>query len=223
MVSLIIILIIILFVGGIILLGEASPFKRKSRPEILRSLAKFLDGRLEPIEQAENSFRIRFTYEGREFVYEDWEEQGIQNTIYKTYLKLQTPGNFTLNFTEKSRGGSVRSDLILISKIDANSVYKDSKVQIPKELQDFNIHSNNPVLLNDLFQEPKIIKIFSEFKNRDNRGRPFMTLKIIEGAIILEFPYSGLYYPKPLNLQPNFHSLEVYLERLFFISKKLIS
>lgn len=216
------VILVIVFAVGVIFLTTSPPGRKKSRKDFLESLRVFLDGKLEPIEGSENAFRIRFTHEGKEFVYEDHEEEGIKEVVFRSYLKTKTASRLTLNFMEKETGHSFKSDVVLISGVNEESAQKDVKVKIPKLFEVFSIITNNPTLTNNLFSDTKVVSIFSEFKNVDHRGHPFMALKIIEGMIILEFHPSGSLFPPPLSQHNNIPMIEKYLDSLNHISSKLV-
>jgi hypothetical protein len=189
--------------------------------EFLQKLEKFLDGRLETIDNQENSFRINFTFEGQPFVYEDIEDKGFKDKNYKAFLKAQTSQQLTLNFTEKGQSTRIRSEIFLASEIPNEPIQESIKVHVPNSLQDFNIHTNNPVRANKLLEEKKIAHIFSVFKNVDKRGNPFMSLAIIDGMVILEFHSAPSYKPNLKALRDSIRSVEDYLDTLLVVINKL--
>jgi len=197
------------------------PNKIRSRDQFLKEIEKFVDGRLEPISDQPNSFRIIFNFEGQEFVYEDLESLGFKDKVYKTYLKLKTPSKLTLSFTEK-KSRNVEKNKVRITSALEEMAQRHTKVHLPKELEkNFNVNTNNAVQTNLLFRDKKAANVFVAFKNFDASGHPFMSLKIISGFIILEFHPSGTLHPRPLSLQISLQSLEEYLDKLLIVAKQL--
>jgi len=216
------ILIILLFVGGIVLLSAKSPLETKTREQFLQELAAFLHEKLEPIEDEEhkNSFRIRFEFDGESFVYENLEKQGFKGKIYKSYLKVKIPSKLTLTFTEKRRSMRIRNDIFIASEISAQDIDKSIQLQVPKSLKDMNVFSNDPAEANRIFEDRRIEAIFRQFKNVDDRGYPFLSIGIVDGAVILEFYPQERFTPNLSALQSDIASIEDLLEKLIVVVRK---
>ena len=65
------ILVIAALIFGIVYINSSSVHKKKTREEYLQDLANFLEGKVEPIVDRENSHKIEFNFEGYPFLYED--------------------------------------------------------------------------------------------------------------------------------------------------------
>ena len=178
-----IIVIIVGFVLGIIVLSAHAPHKSKTRAEYLEGLSKFLEGQLTPLEGYEQGYKIQFNFEGLDFVFEDIEEEGFQEKVHKAFMKTKTQTNLTISFTEGARA-TIRSNIVKASEITDQPI---EKLVIPKELKRFTIFTNNIEETNDLFANPRILRIFIHYANTGARGEPAMALKIQDGLIVLEF------------------------------------
>ena len=165
--SMLLVLIVLLFLGGIILLSTKSPLKKKTRAQFLQELADLLEGVLEPIEdnEGENSFRIKFQFKGQEFVYEDLEKKGFKEKIYKAYLKARTPSKLTLTFTEKRRSTKIRTDIFIASEVSTEHVNEHVQLQVPENLKDLKVFTTDPVAANQIFEDNKTAAILKKFKN----------------------------------------------------------
>ena len=108
---------IVVLILGVLILAKVVQSKLNSREEFLDKLAKFLESKLEPMEGLDNSYKLRFIFDGKEFVYEDIEEKRFKGKAHKAYLKIKAPGNLHLNFTEKKRTGNLRSEIFIASQI----------------------------------------------------------------------------------------------------------
>lgn len=215
-------LVILLLIAGIILLKSGhSPLKKTSREESLQSLAKFVEGRLEPMAGQTGGFRIRFTLEDQEFIYEDVPEKGFGESAYKGCLKAETGRPFSLMFTEKERGGMARLKLIIPSQIPDEPSQAGAKLDVPESLKDLNIHTNNPAAANKLLGDRKVLSFFTELKNIDNRGHALMPFKIMDGAVILEFQSLPARHPSLQALYNDISVMDVYLDKLLVFIKKL--
>jgi len=217
------ILIVLLFLGGIILLSGKSSNKKKTREQFLKELAEFLEGTLEPIEDEtyENSFRIRFQYSNEDFIYEDLERPGFKENVNMAYLKVEVPGGLTLKFEEKKHSTTIRTDIFIASEISTQSEQKNYKIQVPKQLKHLNVVTSDPVIANRLFEDKKISSILKEFKNTDTLGRPFLSIGIINGVVTLEFHPRDIYYPNLTALYADVSSIDHYLSKLMVITRKL--
>ena len=221
--SWLLILIILLFGGGIILLGGRLPSKSKTRKAFLQELADFLEGKLEPIEQEhhENSFRIVFKFSGEEFIYEDFENQGFKDKVYKAFLKVKTPSKLTLTFTEKKHSTKIKTDIFLASEVSTDYVNEHVQFQVPKSWGALHAFTNDPADANELFEDKRIVSVFKQFKNVNTRGYPFLSIKIVEGEVILEFFSAKSVKPSLTALRADTASIEDYLEKLLVVVRRL--
>jgi hypothetical protein len=211
--------VVVLLVGAIILLSSQLGSKAKTRDDLFTSLEQFLGTKREPIEGYENSYMLSFPFDGKTFLYEDIETRGFNDKIYKAFLKLQTKSKVTIQFTEKRYEKMLGKSISATDMLGAMNTSRT--VHIPKELSMFHISTNDIDTTNALLSDPKVRRIFSEFKNIDAQGRPSNSIKMIDGMIILEFHSSGSTYPKNLHLDHDIGAFENYIKRLLTISKKL--
>lgn len=213
-------LIVLIFLGGIILLNMKSPAGKRTREQFLQELSKFLEGALEHSDD-DNVYRIKFRFKGEEFVYEDHEEQGFKDKVYKAYLRVKTPSKLTLTFTEKKRSMRIKSDIFIASEVSTQDVKEYVQLQVPKFLKDLKVFTNNPDHANEIFDDRKMTAVLKRFKNVDNRGFPFSSLLIVKGEVILEFRSMKACYPNMFNLQADIPSIDDCLERLIVVVRKL--
>lgn len=207
----IIIGVVIFFIAGIMFMNTGTSSKKKSREDLLKDLARVLEGKMVPIEGYQNSFRIGFEFEGYNFNYEDIEAAGFKDKIYKSYLKINTTSKLTLTFGEKKR-----TQLIEHAKTNQHGV-----VRLPKELQDFGGYSNNPPFAEAFLDDLKVLKIFKKFRDVDTWGRPMMPIKISTGTIIMEFDSTGRSIHKALRYVTETTLIEEYLDDMIVLIKKL--
>lgn len=218
------IMIIIIVVGiliGIVFLSSRSPFKKRTREEFLAELEKFLEGKTEPIPDKEDSYQIKFTFEKQDFIYEDVKVAGFKEDSYESCLKAQTRSNLTLQFTEKERDPIIRAEIIQASAIPDSIAPQEAKLQLPKNLKNFSVFTNDVRRANEVFQDKKVASIFSDYKNVDVRGYAFLSLVIKNGMVILNFHPSGRYNPRPISMLSDIHPLEDYLDKLLVVVRKL--
>lgn len=221
MMTWIIILIFFLLVGGIIFVSSQSPSTRKPREEFLKELASFWEGELKALEGGADSFQITFNFKGRKFIFEDIIEKGFKDKINRVVLKAATSTGLDLYFTQREQK-SVQMKTIIVSDIPDEPLKEAEKINLPLGLKDFNAHTNNPRLLNKIFEDTKTTAILTQFKNVDIRGYSKMPLRIQEGSIILEFyTEAGLSKPHVSTLYSNVSSLEKYLEKFVELAKRL--
>jgi len=214
--------IIALFVIGIIYLNSSFKNEPKTREEFLEDLTKFLKGEKKTIEGHENSYRIHFTFDGYHFDYEDFETKGFADNLYKSFLRAKSSTQFSLEFEEKDHRSGFKK-ISLLSSLGSKQTQGKGSVLMPKGLKQFKAISNNPSLAKKFFENVKIVKIFNSFKNVDTRGKPFSSLKIVRGVVILDFHQSGRYSPKPLHIHSNTELLESHLDKMLTVIKTIDS
>ena len=66
-----------------------------------------------------------------------------------------------------------------------------------------------------------MVKILSEFMNKDPLGNSFISLKIEKDFIVIEFPASESATPNIFTIQSNFSSLYGYLDKLGYLNSKI--
>ena len=218
----IVLTIILALVGGIIYFSrQTHPSLEGQRELFLQRVEREFETKRISIVQKENSFRIRFKFEGENFDLEDIEEQGFSHKHYKVWLKATTPSRLNLSFSEKLKDPVIGTPMVIASELREQESDKRIHVRNPKELDGLEIHTDDPIQTNKLFDDPKIVKIFSEFKNADSRGYPFMSLRILDGTLILEFHSTGSFRPNLNALRNDVASLEDYLNKLLSVVKVL--
>lgn len=216
--------VIALLVGGILFIAQETHENKKSKKSYLEELEKFVEGKLEPLAERPDSFRIIFKYQGKEFIYEDLEVQGFQESLHKAYLRGKTNSGLTLYATEKEKSTRIRTDIFIASEIPDEPIAEDQKVIIPKGLGDLNIHTNDIELTNALLSDFRMLKIILDFKNTAPGGSSFLSLKVLNGVVILEFYPVSQFKPSLQELKGNISQIENYLMMLIevmdFIDQK---
>ncbi len=212
-----IIAIIVLIVAGIIFLTGSSPLKKKTRQEYLEELSRFLEGQLSPLEEGTNNYQIAFKFEGRDFVYEDLEQEGFQEKVHKAFLKTQTKSSLTMDFTEEVRM-TIKSRVVQASEISDKPI---EKLNVPKSLKKFKIFANHIEKANALFDDPKALRIFTYYANTGLRGEAVMTLRLQTGLIILEFTSNMDMRPNLFELLHSPAKIEQDLRNLISLAKIL--
>ncbi|MBN1869096.1 MAG: hypothetical protein JW847_00750 [Candidatus Omnitrophica bacterium] len=217
------VLVILLFLGGIILLSAKSSLEMKPREQFLQELSNFLQGTLEPMESDSNekSYRIKFRYKEQDFVYEDLENQGFKDKVYKAYLKAKTPSKLMLTFAEKEHSTRIRTEIFIASEVSTNNMDEHVQLRVPKYLKDLKIVTNDSAAANKLLEDPKTASVFKRYKNVDNRGYFFLTISIVNGEIVLEFRSIKSCHPNVFDLRSDIHSIDNHLERMIALIRKL--
>jgi hypothetical protein len=185
-------------------------------------LANYLGVKVETIQDWCHIRRVSFNYKGQAFIYEHQEESGSTDAgPGQGCLKVQTKDDLTLLFSEQKRT-TLKSSVISLEDIAKNPWGGDSdKVSLPQSLQEFALTTNNNRKARELLSDEKIVRIFCKFKNRDNRGKPMMSLEITGGEVILHFHAIGSWAPCLLDLQTNVSAIEDFAERLLPVVDKI--
>ena len=215
-----IILIIVALLAGIIYFTRQTPLQKETRERFLQKLAELVESKPESIEGVTNSFRINFHYEGYSFIYEDVEEVGFKDKVNKAFLRIDSGSRLNLSFVEKERTTIVHRELFKASEI-TESAERSNKVYLPKVLKNFEAFTNDPYLTNQLLEDKRIASVFLKFKNTDKRGYAFLSLKLIDGMVILEFHPAATFSPNILALHNNQALLEDYCDKLMIVVKKI--
>jgi hypothetical protein len=218
-----IILMVAIALVGIIVLSAKSPFQKTTREQFLEQLAQFLEGTLEPIleEGYEHCYRIKFNFEDEEGVYEDLEKKGFKAKVYSAYLKIKTPSQLTLTFTEKKHSMKIRSDIFIASEVSSQTVEKRVRLQVPDYLSDLNVSANDAVTANALLEDIKIAGVLKRMKNVDDRGYSFLSIGIIDGIVSMEFHAQSSFKPNLTALRNDMASIDDYLDDMMIIVRKL--
>ena len=87
----------------LILLNIKIPNTKDKRKQYLQSLADYLETKLEPMEGQDHSYRLRFVYKNKQFIFEDVEDRLQNSCVYKVFLKAITSSKLKIDFTERPR------------------------------------------------------------------------------------------------------------------------
>lgn len=215
----IITILILVALGAIVFLARDTSSPEVKRQRYLKGLAEHVESSLEPIEGKKDSFRIRFRHKDQDFVFEDIEDYELnQEVFYKGYLRMAIPGTLTLSFTERPRA-KFRAEVDSLSDMISPWSNKSEKVHLPKGLDEFNIYTNDPDLVNRLLEDPAVIEAFVKSKDASTRGSPIMSLEVMEGSIILRFHDSNL-HPQLDELRYNPSLIDQFADRLLAIQQR---
>ena len=203
--------IVIALLAGIFYLEAQSQSKKKPREQFLEELSQALEGRIEPMVDIKNSFRVSFTFNDKNFIFEDIEDEGFRETLYKAFLRVKTDTKFNLSFAEKKVRSVIRPDMIMTSQIPDEPFVPEVKLDLPNQFRSFETLTNNVEIVNKLFKNTKLLPFFLECRNVDSRGWPFMTFKIVDGFLILEFQAFGSAFPSLSVLYKDVRIMKNYL------------
>ncbi|HLF17973.1 MAG TPA: hypothetical protein VI749_03650 [Candidatus Omnitrophota bacterium] len=218
--AVIITVIVLLMVGAIIYLKRPSQKEIKTRDEFLSELVEFVEGKLEPLEGFENSFKISFNFEGHSLVYEDMELPGFKAKSNKCFLKAPVPQKFDLQFQEKEQSAKIiQSNAPAYGKGETHRA--GGKVELPSKLKRFDVSTNDYQLANRFLSQAKVVQILGEYDNVDFRGNHFIAIKIIRGEIILEFYTEGRYHPNLGSVKNNIHLFDDHIKNVLTLKKIL--
>jgi len=209
--------IIGLLVISIIFVNLKNPFQKKTREQYLQELAHFLEGKVEPIEDKENSFRISFNFENYKFVFEDIELLGFGAKDTKGQLIAETSRHLNFGFVETREKTSIKSGIMLASEIVDEPARKIVKVRLPESLSKFTANTNDPTTANRLMQDERVVQVFESYRNKDARGYHTISLRIVDGKVILEYQRSGITKPSLLGLIGDTASIESDIRKLLII------
>ena len=218
----ILLFVCLVFVAGILFV--CSQFKRvdKGRDEFLKEIEKFLGAAVLPIQGKENCFYLPFNFEGEDFVFEYIEEQGFNNTVCRAALKVKMPGKFNFAFLERSNDLVRHSSVLEISGLDRNVAGQKGRFKMPKALELFDVATNDAKLAQKILSDKELVHIFSEFSNIKGTGYPFVSLRIVESELVLEFhPKDSASLPNLSFLYSDVSSLEDYCLKMLKAVKRL--
>lgn len=219
-----VVIVIAAMIIGIVYLSHLLMQNTGGRDRSLQKLADFLEGKLEPLEGFDNSYKIEFEHKGKSFVYEDVEDKGFSDVShYRAFLKHKTSTPFVLSFTEKSRT-QMRANIKSLQDVVRNPWgSKANDLATPKGLEEFTIFTNQIPQANELFANEQIVDIFVRYKNIDARGYPVMSLEIPDGTAVLRFHGEGELKPNLFDLRSNVASIEHHLDNMVVIIDKVES
>jgi len=213
-----IILIVIALIGGIVYLSNDIE-KKDTRKKHLDGLVKLLDAHKEEIPGRPNSFALRFEYRDVPFLYEDIEDNVFEKMIYRAFLRLNLPISFNVVFTEGVKSTFRSSPVALAVDVGSRG---SNQIDSPRAFKEFNIFSNRPDIASELFTDDAAVRIFTKFKNKDARGKPDMSLEIVDGVLTLKFyPLGQQMNPTIFDLRNNVSLIENYLEDMLVIYRQI--
>lgn len=210
-----IIVTVVVIVLAIVFLSGRSLTKSKTREEYLQELAAYLEGQLSPLTGQTPGYQIVFKFEGRDFIFEDVEQEGFQEKVHKAYLKIKTNSSLTINFTEGSRM-TIRSEIVKASDIKDEQI---ERLMVPKELKKFKVFANDIEKANELFEDPKTKGLFVHYFNTGTRGEPAMALRLQDGLLTLEFFESVAMRPSLYDLMETPAKIENELYNILTLTK----
>lgn len=194
---------------------------KETREEFLDKLAKFLEGRVEPIKERDNSFRLYFKYYEKQFVFEDMLEAGFSKEVNNAYLKNKTNKTLNLKFKPIEKGGIVHSETLMVSRLNSANFQEKIEIKLPEELKVFKIETDDPIQVKALLENPQVAEILSYYKDSDVKGIHRMSLKIQNGVIFLEFQPSVMRHPSLVSLRTNYQLINDHLEKLSILSEAI--
>lgn len=207
--------VILVLVGGIAYLAWTPHSKPKSRDEFLFELVKYLGGQQEDIEGSDLGIRIKFSYEGHEFAYEEIQTVGFRDRVFKGFLKANCGVDYTFYLAEKKAQKIVRPGY------DDEPASRYKTTALPQSLHVFNGFSNNAEFAKEFLKDAKIEQLLNTYKSVDMNGYPFMSLRIKQGEIVLEFNSVGRVRPSLIELKGNVPSIEQHIDKIYTIIKKI--
>ncbi len=214
--------IIFVFIAGILFVCSQLQSKQKTREEFLKQFEEFVGSSFQPIEDQENCFRIVFNFDGEEFVFEDIEKHGFKGNTYKARLKVAMPGKFNMSFIERTADAVKHSSILESTGLDSKIYKQQLHFKMPKELSLFDVVTNNMKLAQEILNDDKIVRIFSEFKNIKGPGYPFVSFRIEDSELILDFyPFEAPFLPNLRFLYSDVASIEDYCQKMLIIVKRL--
>lgn len=220
------ILFFVILVGGviaaIIFFAASDPnMVVKTSEDFVKKLETFLEAKAENLEGKKDCFKIYFLHDGFQLCYEDVQEPSFNDQIIrKAYLRLDSKTKFSMEFQEKQKRIGVHSDIMMTSKLveaGANHLI----VKTPRQLDVFDISTNDNKKANRLLLDQKVLKTFVRFKNFDSKKHPYMSLYVVNGIIVLEFSSIESFEPNVYALQRNIPSLEDYSDILLFLNSEI--
>lgn len=211
----------IILVAGICFLNKGNTGNKIPRKEYLEQLCKYTEGKLEIAEDWGDSFRVSYEFDGRDFVFEDRFIKGFKHALYRGFLKTKIKSIFFLAFTYHVKNITVHSDIVIMSKLEGQRIDQKDRVMVPPELKNFEVFTNEIKTANELLMDKKFVGILKEFISINAQGTPFISLKIIDSEIILDFHEYAASKPSLEGLKTSIPSIENYTEKILYIAKKV--
>lgn len=193
-----------------------NPFteSKETREQYLERMRAFLEGKTEPVDGKENSYRIFFQYYDRQFVYEDAMEVGFKKEVNNAYLKTKTNKNLELSFNPITKGGIIHTETLIVSSLKSRNYQEKIEIKLPEELKVFKISTNDPIQAKALIEDPKVAQVFAYYKDSDVQGQHRMSLTIKKGVVLVTFHPSVMRHPSIFSLHSNIHHIEEHLEKV---------
>ena len=202
-----VVIIISLLLGIIVVMSWQPWAKPKTQGEFLKDLCELVNGKIEPVPDKENAYRIVFVFDNEEFTYEEFEALTFRDKVIKAILKVKTPIDFNLVFVVR------KAQTVVISAYQDMPMKADKNIALPPALSGFEAKSDQPHLAESLLKEVNVTKILTEYKHVDSHGHLYMPLRIVDGFVSLEFIPQGNMRPSLIALRRDPNSIEHYLEQ----------
>ena len=204
----------------LILLNIKIPNTKDKRKQYLQSLADYLETKLEPMEGQDHSYRLRFVYKNKQFIFEDVEDRLQNSCVYKVFLKAITSSKLKIDFTERPRT-TIRANVQSLDDLKAPWLVDAEKVILPPPLQGFTVFASDNKKAIQLFTKDQVVKIFTGFKNMTSLGHPYQSLAIVDGVVTLSFHPPGELKPTWGDLQENISRIEDFLEQVNIVAEEV--
>jgi hypothetical protein len=193
--------------------------KEFSRDQFLKKIAERVDGEVVPLPGETNAFKIPFQVDNFDFWYEDRESVGFGEPTLKGYLKASTRSPFTVQFTELEKTHTIKSDIVMASKIEAaDARTAEGPLLLPGGFEGYTIYTNNTAMAKHLFKNKDVTAIFRSYQN-NVRGAKMLSLKILDGEVILEFSPLAGFKPSLPALQTDPSTIEDYTDQILTVVK----
>ena len=215
------ILLLLLLIGGAAVaytLMTTDP--KQKRQQFLKRFGGLVGAQPQPLAGHENSYLFRFTFEGREYVFEDIEEPGLGQPTYSGVLKTATPVRLTLTFMEKTRS-SIRSNITSVEEITDTWGHTKKRIHLPKTLDEFAAFCDDVERGSRLMRQETVVREFAKYKAMDNRGVPVESLEIIDGVVALRYHNRPELKPSLMALYHAPQIIENHLRSLNVVAREL--
>jgi hypothetical protein len=179
-------ILIILIFGAIFTL-----LRTMSSPYIKR-FEIFVKGVLEDIEEADESYRIKFTFEGRPFEILELKHQTKEQykKVYNSFILMKAKTNtaFTLRIDDVLSKVNVAATLedVLNERMD-NSIGDIDVRGLGDFFKDFRVSTNDPAKAEKFLTNPEVRAILAIFKTQFSAYGFLMPLIINKGVLIIDY------------------------------------
>ena len=198
-------------VVGIIIINSLG---KQTRSQFLKDLETFLDGKLEPMDDKSNGYKITFSIEGMNMVFEDVPEVGFESEAFRGILRAPLGFKYALNFTEKEKRKTMGSSMVTISDKPTDAVQDRISIKLPEPLNMFNVFTDDSWLTNKIILDKQCLELFVKYKNTDVTGYPIMPLRIINGEVLLDFHSSGSLKPSMDEIRADKAKMDNYVDEI---------